>query len=167
MKDAPTELEALTQDYGRDIFARLSRDGPFPLSPAWFDDQLMDWTMSDPTVKVQLFRFIDWLLQLPEELEKRFDEEIEDYQKEKTMPYISSLERRAMERGRKEGREEARGVVLEGIELILRSKFGDASSSLTATLRDIKDLEKLRSLQQQVIMAGSLEDVQQAISSEK
>lgn len=111
----------------------------------------------------QLFRFIDWLLQLPEELEKQFDEEIEDYQKEKTMPYISSLERRAMERGR----EEARGVVLEGIELILRSKFGEAGSSLMTTLREIKELETLRSLQQKIIMAKTVEEAQAAIAGEK
>jgi RHH-type proline utilization regulon transcriptional repressor/proline dehydrogenase/delta 1-pyrroline-5-carboxylate dehydrogenase len=56
-----TELESLTHDYGREIFARLRRDGPLPLTPAWLDERLMGWTMADPTVKVQLFRFIDCL----------------------------------------------------------------------------------------------------------
>jgi RHH-type proline utilization regulon transcriptional repressor/proline dehydrogenase/delta 1-pyrroline-5-carboxylate dehydrogenase len=56
-----TELESLTHDYGREIFARLRRDGPFPLTPAWLDERLMGWTMADPAVKVQLFRFIDCL----------------------------------------------------------------------------------------------------------
>jgi RHH-type proline utilization regulon transcriptional repressor/proline dehydrogenase/delta 1-pyrroline-5-carboxylate dehydrogenase len=56
-----TELESLTHDYGREIFARLRRDGPFPLTPAWLDERLMGWTMAEPAVKVQLFRFIDCL----------------------------------------------------------------------------------------------------------
>jgi RHH-type proline utilization regulon transcriptional repressor/proline dehydrogenase/delta 1-pyrroline-5-carboxylate dehydrogenase len=56
-----TELESLTHDYGREIFARLHRTGPLPLTPAWLDERLMGWTMSDPAVKVQLFRFIDCL----------------------------------------------------------------------------------------------------------
>src|SRR5207237_7001806 len=53
--------EALTHDYGREIFARLSHRGPVTFSPSWWDDLLMQWTMGDPVVKVQLVRFIDAL----------------------------------------------------------------------------------------------------------
>ncbi len=60
MPTAP-DLEALTHDYGREIFARLHRGGPLPLTPSWLDERLMEWTMGDPAVKVQLFRFIDSL----------------------------------------------------------------------------------------------------------
>jgi RHH-type proline utilization regulon transcriptional repressor/proline dehydrogenase/delta 1-pyrroline-5-carboxylate dehydrogenase len=56
-----TDVEALTQAYGREIFARLDQAGPVPFSPGWWDEHLMDWTMGDPAVKVQLFRFIDAL----------------------------------------------------------------------------------------------------------
>src|SRR6516162_1626761 len=56
-----TDLEALTQAYGREIFARLDQGGPVPFGPGWWDERLMDWTMGDPDVKVQLFRFIDAL----------------------------------------------------------------------------------------------------------
>src|SRR5262249_20920623 len=56
-----SELESLTHDYGREIFARLHHRGPFPFTPAWVDERLMEWTMGDPAVKVQLFRFIDCL----------------------------------------------------------------------------------------------------------
>ncbi len=54
-------VESSTQSIGRSIFARLGRRGPFPLTPAWWDDRLMDWTMKETAVKVQLFRFIDVL----------------------------------------------------------------------------------------------------------
>jgi RHH-type proline utilization regulon transcriptional repressor/proline dehydrogenase/delta 1-pyrroline-5-carboxylate dehydrogenase len=54
-------LEALTQDYGREIFARLGHSRPLPLGPAWWDERLMQWTMGGEAVKVQLFRFIDVL----------------------------------------------------------------------------------------------------------
>jgi RHH-type proline utilization regulon transcriptional repressor/proline dehydrogenase/delta 1-pyrroline-5-carboxylate dehydrogenase len=56
-----TKLEALTHDYGREIFARVGRGGPLTFSPRWWDDRLMEWTMGDEAVKVQLFRFIDAL----------------------------------------------------------------------------------------------------------
>jgi RHH-type proline utilization regulon transcriptional repressor/proline dehydrogenase/delta 1-pyrroline-5-carboxylate dehydrogenase len=61
MTTAPHDLEALTCDYGREIFARLEHTGPPPLGPGWWDERLMEWTMGDEAVKVQLFRFIDAL----------------------------------------------------------------------------------------------------------
>src|SRR5262249_56091773 len=55
------ELEALTHDYGREIFGRLVRNGPILFTPRWWDDRLMGWSMRDQAVKVQLFRFVDVL----------------------------------------------------------------------------------------------------------
>ena len=55
------DVEALTQDYGREIFARLDHNGPILFSPSWFDDRLMEWTMGNEAVKLQLFRFVDVL----------------------------------------------------------------------------------------------------------
>src|SRR5215469_15737128 len=57
-------LEALTNRYGREIFARLDRPGPVPFGPAWWDERLMEWSMGDESVKLQLFRFVDVLPQL-------------------------------------------------------------------------------------------------------
>jgi RHH-type proline utilization regulon transcriptional repressor/proline dehydrogenase/delta 1-pyrroline-5-carboxylate dehydrogenase len=58
------EVEALTRRYGRAIFARLAQWRPVPFGPAWLDERLMEWTMGDEAVKVQLFRFVDVLPQL-------------------------------------------------------------------------------------------------------
>ncbi len=58
------ELERLTRAYGQELFARVDRQGALLFSPGWWDERLMDWTMDDPAVKVQLFRFIDVLPQL-------------------------------------------------------------------------------------------------------
>ena len=55
------ELERLTHDYGREVFARLGRGGTLPFSPGWFDERLMEWTMDNEALKVQLFRFVDVL----------------------------------------------------------------------------------------------------------
>ena len=55
------EVESLTREYGREIFARLGNRKPFLFSPAWLDERLMEWTMGEEAVKVQLFRFIDTL----------------------------------------------------------------------------------------------------------
>src|SRR5579871_806853 len=74
--DVAPEIERLTQDYGREIFARIGHQGPWLLSPGWWDDRLMDWTMSDEAMKVQLFRFIDVLplLHSPHEVNRHLFE---------------------------------------------------------------------------------------------
>src|SRR5437867_3633753 len=58
------ERESLTRRYGKAIFARLEGVGPLPFSPAWWDERLMDLSMGDEAVKLQLFRFVDVLPQL-------------------------------------------------------------------------------------------------------
>jgi hypothetical protein len=52
---------------------------------------------------VDLFRLINWMMTLPEELERSFTLEITDYEEEKKMPYITPLERFAIAKGRTEG----------------------------------------------------------------
>src|SRR3954453_5186828 len=51
-------LERRAQEIGRALFARIGR-GPSPWQRGWWDDHLMDLTLGDPLVKIQLFRFID------------------------------------------------------------------------------------------------------------
>jgi hypothetical protein len=46
-----------------------------------------------------LFRFIDWILMLPQKLNKIYYEEIKDLGGNKKMPYITDLEKYAMEKG--------------------------------------------------------------------
>ena len=53
-------LERRTREIGRELFDRVGR-GPRPWQRAWWDDRLMNGTLSDPQVRVQLFRFIDVL----------------------------------------------------------------------------------------------------------
>lgn len=55
------ELESLTRIYGEELFARVDRRGPVPLTGDWLDDKLMTLTMGHEAVKLQLFRFIDAL----------------------------------------------------------------------------------------------------------
>jgi len=55
-----------------------------------------------------LFRFIDWLLALPAKQETLFWREIQEYEEERKMPYITSVERSGLARGRAEGRDEGR-----------------------------------------------------------
>ncbi|MEO5376206.1 MAG: hypothetical protein H7832_00245 [Magnetococcus sp. DMHC-6] len=52
---------------------------------------------------VDLFRFIDWVLSLPEELDNQFWVNLSNFEENKKMPYITSVERIGHKRGVEEG----------------------------------------------------------------
>jgi hypothetical protein len=56
--------------------------------------ELYDRGMSREDV-VQLFRIIDWMMDLPKALGQLFDREVERIEREKAMPYVTSIERHA------------------------------------------------------------------------
>ena len=72
---------------------------------------------------VSLFRFIDWLLEVPATHEALFWREIQAYERERTMPYVTSVERIGLARGREEGLREA-------LRRIVRARFGVVPEAL-------------------------------------
>lgn len=64
--------------------------------------QLYQKQFSRKTI-VHLFQFIDWTLQLPPQLAQQFRTDLEHYEGEKKMPYITSIERMARKEGCEEG----------------------------------------------------------------
>lgn len=70
---------------------------------------------------LSLLRFIDWLLELPAGQEAIFQREIQAYEEERAMPYVTSWERRGREEGREEGRQEGTRAA---VRRVLRARFG-------------------------------------------
>jgi len=69
--------EQRVRAFGREIFARIDRGGPMPLTRAWFDDKLMGLSMGNEALKVQLFRFVDtlpYLINDPKEIARHLRE---------------------------------------------------------------------------------------------
>jgi len=62
---------------------------------------------------VQLFIIIDWMLQLPKALEREFVQAVYAIQEEKHMPYVNTIERLGIEKGRQEERQAAERRSLE------------------------------------------------------
>lgn len=54
-------IDARTREIGRHLFLHLDDDRPSVFQRRWWDDQLMQLTMRDEALKVQLFRFVDVL----------------------------------------------------------------------------------------------------------
>jgi len=71
---------------------------------------------------LELFRLLDWMMGLPEELEIQFRDEVRQLEEEKNMPYVTSIERIGKEEGRNEGRSEEREAI---IIILLKTRFGE------------------------------------------
>jgi hypothetical protein len=102
----------------------------------------------------QLFRLIDWMMDLPKALDEQVWQEIQQYKEEKQMSYIPSFERKA----RKE-------ELLAGIELALDLKFGTAGLQLASELRQLEDVEVLRAIRQAIKTAPTVDDLRRIASS--
>ncbi|MGE0085980.1 MAG: hypothetical protein AB7S75_16350 [Desulfococcaceae bacterium] len=99
---------------------------------------------------LELYRFIDWLMVLPETLEKKLTDELTSIEEEKKMPYITSAERI----GRKEGRlEERRSILIE----MIRERFGKTPRDISKTVKQIDDIDILKSLLMQSVKCHDLE----------
>jgi predicted transposase YdaD len=118
---------------------------------------------------LKLFRFMDYVLTLTEELSVRFDADLAQLEENLHMPYVTSIERHALQRGREEGREEGRqegrqeGMVQGAADLLLQAlevRFGDVPTALLEKIRQCQDVAVLRTLLKQALTAGSLEELQ-------
>ncbi|MDF5730426.1 MAG: DUF4351 domain-containing protein, partial [Rhizonema sp. PD38] len=73
----------------------------------------VNWPESDIR---NLYRFIDWVMLLPSELEREFWQELKQFEQERKMSYITTGERIGYERGREEGREEGKRLILRQLQ---------------------------------------------------
>jgi hypothetical protein len=89
---------------------------------------------------LNLFRFIDWILELPEDLKRSFRDELEAYEREQQMPYVTSIERMGIEQG------EDRAT--QKIALNLLRKNIPLETIAEATGLTIEQLQQLQSAQE-------------------
>jgi hypothetical protein len=83
----------------------------------------------------ELFRLIDWLMELPPALEIVFQQVVDKIQEEKGMPYVTSIERVWHCRG-----------LRRGIESLLRVRFGDEGLKLMPEVEEVYEEEKLEAI---------------------
>jgi predicted transposase YdaD len=100
---------------------------------------------------VEMFRLIDWLIQLPAKLTVEINRKLTEYEDQKRMPYITSIERIGRRQGRQEGRLEGReeGRLLaarDAVRLVLESRFGHVPASIIERLAQLDALDRLEVL---------------------
>lgn len=96
----------------------------------------------------ELFRLVDWLMELPPMLNSIFWNELDKIQEEKHMPFVTSIERV----GRCEG-------MREGIEALLHVRFGEEGLKLMPEIHQIHEDEKLRQILNVLKTTDSLDEV--------
>jgi hypothetical protein len=102
---------------------------------------------------LELFRLIDWMINLPEMAEQEFKKEIQRFEEEKQVAYITSVERIARQEGISEG------VIRKGQEDIievLEVRFSELPSALVEKINQIEDPDLLKTLHREAITIDSL-----------
>ncbi len=115
---------------------------------------------------LNLFRFIDWVLQLPEELDEGFWREVCQLEEVRSMPYVTSVERIGIKKGIEQGLQqgllsEAREAVID----ILETRFGEVPGDLAAAIQRVEDVSLLKRLHKQAVAVRSMQEFAQAVST--
>jgi hypothetical protein len=112
---------------------------------------------------LELFRFIDWVMALPAELERRFRDELTRLEAEIHMPYITSIERMGIEKGIQQGIEQGiQQGIHQGEMLVLRRqltrRFGPLPAWAEQRLEEAS-VALLEAWAERVLDAARLEEV--------
>ena len=109
---------------------------------------------------LELFRFIDWLLWLPDELTQKFRQTVAEFEEEKRMPYVTSIERLGRQEGRQEGLQEGQQLAArEAVAEILRTRFAAVKPAILDALNRLDDLGMLRNLLHRAIIVERPEEL--------
>jgi hypothetical protein len=98
---------------------------------------------------LELFRLIDWMINLPEMAEQEFKKEIQRFEEEKQVAYITSVERIARQEGIIQQRR-------EDIIEVLEVRFSELPSALVEKINQIEDPDLLKTLLREAITIDSL-----------
>ena len=121
---------------------------------------------------LHLFRFIDWVMRLPEALEEGFWQEVREYEEVKHMPYITSVERIGIKKGIEQGMQQGmqQGIqqgmqqgmqqgLLAGIELGLELKFGSEGLRILPEVSKVEDVDVLRAIHEGLKRANTVDEL--------
>ena len=133
-----------------------------------------------------LFRFIDWLMLLPKDINQQYYNVMATYEESVRRPFVSIFEemgmKRGMEKGMKKGMEEGiekgmeRGIaegkqegmkegVRKSIIEAIQTMHGPVSQILQKQIESISETDQLRSLFRDVLKAESLDHITTIVAS--
>ena len=122
---------------------------------------------SKPDV-LSLFRFIDWMMALPPELEEQLKEQMIAYEEEQKVPYITNIERMGIKKGIQQGIPQGRlEKVRQNITTVIQSRFGNVHPTLIESINGIDQEAALDMLFQHSLEVESVPTFQQKLAEVK
>jgi hypothetical protein len=104
------------------------------------------------------------MMTLPNPLQESLNVKIQKLEEIRTMPLLSNMELKGMERGKEIGSlEKAR----QDVKRVLEIRFGDVVSEVGEALMEVSDVSVLDELLELAVTANSLEDFKQRASFDK
>ncbi|PIQ63895.1 MAG: hypothetical protein COV99_00280 [Bacteroidetes bacterium CG12_big_fil_rev_8_21_14_0_65_60_17] len=116
-----------------------------------------------PSTAEQLFRFIDWVVRLPAELDDKLYVELARTEQDKKMTYVTSFERYGIKKGLKQGR---LVTTKENILEVLEGRFDMVSDAVKHGVENIKDVTTCKRLLMEAVRAASLEEFETTLLRE-
>lgn len=118
---------------------------------------------------LDLFGFIDWVLQLPEPQALDFWQKLQEIEEEQHMHYVTSVERIGIEKGIEQGMQQGmqQGIQIGQAELVLRlmsRRFGVVSPRLIERIHAVPS-EQMPAMLDVALTAGSLDEVAVAVDA--
>lgn len=115
---------------------------------------------------VKLFKIIDMMMTLPEQLQQKLVKKINSFEEERKMPFISPTEQMAIERGKEIGKEiGALQNARNYITTVLQARLGEISLEITVSLSQVSNLSILDEMLKLAVTVNSLDDFKQALES--
>jgi hypothetical protein len=111
---------------------------------------------------LDLYRFIDWLIILPEPLEREFWQELQTYEEERKVTYVTNAERFGFERGIQEGLANERSLILR----LLTRRIGPIAPPLETQIRSLS-LTQLEDLGEALLDFTQLSDLENWLQSHR
>jgi predicted transposase YdaD len=114
----------------------------------------------------ELFRFLDWVMELPERFELQFEKALQELEEGENMRYVTHIERRAKAEGVKEGIEKGSvKAIRESILEVLALRFQSIPDELVAQINKLTELDRLKALLRQAAIVGSLEEFEHFVET--
>ena len=108
---------------------------------------------------VQVYRFIEWIMVLPDPLEDRLYDDLKQIEGDKTMPFLTYAERKGLKEGRKKGLIEGKILGLQkAIVSVLEVKFAKVDQAVIESVNKVQSLKKLEDLLHQAKIVKSMEE---------
>lgn len=118
-----------------------------------------------------IYKFIDWIMRLPDDLETTLYEETKAIEETTAMPYITTAERigqkKGVEQGIAQGIEKSLPTVHQALATIIKIKFGEAGRNLSERVNQVRSLDALQQLMAQLEGAQNLSDAEKVFDEMK